>query len=63
MREPLRAGVGFLTYRGIERAFGDLGLRARWYPSRGPLVWRMKRLTAYLRLRRAPAAFGVWVAR
>jgi SAM-dependent methyltransferase len=63
VREPLRNGVGFLTYRGMQRTCAGLGLRAQWFPSRGPLVWRMKRLTAYARLRRAPAAFGVWVGR
>jgi SAM-dependent methyltransferase len=60
---PVRAGVGFLTYAAMERAFAALGLRARWFPSRGPLTWRLRRQLARLRLKRAPAAFGVWVGR
>jgi SAM-dependent methyltransferase len=60
---PLRAGVGFLTYAAMERAFAAVGLRARWFPSRGPLAWRIRRQMARLRLKRAPAAFGVWVGR
>jgi SAM-dependent methyltransferase len=60
---PVRAGVGFLTYAGMEQAFAAIGLRARWFPSRGPLVWRLRRQMARLRLKRAPAAFGVWVGR
>ncbi len=59
---PIRSGVGFLTYASMERIFATLGLRARWHPSRGPLAWRVRRQLSRLRLRRAPAAFGVWVA-
>ena len=60
---PVRAGVGFLTYAAMERAFAAIGLRARWFPSRGPLAWRIRRHMARFRLKRAPAAFGVWVGR
>lgn len=61
--DVVRPGVGFLTFAGVERAFRSLGLRARFVPSRGPLAWRVRRQLAWVRLRRAPAAFGVWVAR
>lgn len=62
LAEPIRAGVGFLTYAGMERAFRSLGLRSRFIRSRGPLAWRLRRQIGRWRLRRQPAAFGVWVA-
>jgi SAM-dependent methyltransferase len=58
---PIRAGVGFLTYARMERAFRTLGLRCRFLRSRGPLVWRLRRQIGRWRLGRQPAAFGVWV--
>jgi SAM-dependent methyltransferase len=61
--EVIRPGLGFLTFAAVDRAFRSLGLRARFFPSRGTLAWRVRRRLAGLRLRRAPAVFGVWVAR
>ena len=58
---PIRGGVGFLTYARMERAFRSLGLRGRFFPSRGPLAWRLRRYVGRWRLGRQPAAFGVWV--
>ena len=58
----VRPGVGFLTYRGMERAFTALGLQVRFLRSWGPFRWRVRRELARLRLGRAPAAFGVWIA-
>ena len=58
---PIRAGVGFLTYARMERAFQTLGLRCRFLRSRGPLVWRLRRQIGRWRLGRQPATFGVWV--
>lgn len=60
--DVVRPGVGFLTFRDLERLADELGLRARFFPSRGPMGWRLRRHVARLRLRRRPAAFGVWVA-
>ena len=60
--DVVRSGVGFLTFGDLERLAGELGLRARFFPSRGPLSWRLRRQLAWLRLGRKPAAFGVWVA-
>jgi SAM-dependent methyltransferase len=60
--EVVRPGVGFLTFGDLERVTSALGLRGRFFPSRGSIRWRMSRHMAWLRLRRAPAAFGVWVA-
>ena len=63
LAEIVRPGIGYLTFAGMREALAALGLRARFFPSRGPITWRMRRQLARLRLRRAPAAFGVWVAR
>jgi SAM-dependent methyltransferase len=59
----LRPGVGFLTFAMLERAAAVLGVTGRYYRSRGPLLWRLRRQLGGLRLRRRPASFGVWVAR
>ena len=61
--DVLRPGVGYLTFDALRRAADALGLRSTFYPSRGPIVWRLRRHSARLTLRRAPAAFGLWVAR
>jgi SAM-dependent methyltransferase len=61
--EVVRPGVGFLTFAALQDAFRSLGLTARFFRSYGPLAWRIRRPLARLRLGRAPAAFGVWVAR
>src|SRR5215831_13719148 len=57
-----RPGVGFLTFDDLDRLARDLGLQARFFPSRGPFGWRFRRQLSRLRLRRRPEAFGVWVA-
>ena len=54
--------IGYLTFDGLDRAAERLGRRTCFVPSRGPLAWRARRTLARLRLGRAPAAFGVWVA-
>jgi SAM-dependent methyltransferase len=60
--DPVRPGAGFLTFAALDRATEAMGLRGRFIPSRGPIVWRLKRRLAQFRLGRAPAAFGMWVA-
>jgi SAM-dependent methyltransferase len=55
-------GVGFLTFELLDRIGATLGLRGRFIRSRGPMLWRLRRQLGRVRLRRAPAAFGVWVA-
>ena len=60
--DVVRPGVGFLTFDVLDRLALDLGLQARFFPSRGPFSWRFRRQLSRLRLRRRPAAFGVWVA-
>jgi SAM-dependent methyltransferase/uncharacterized protein YbaR (Trm112 family) len=57
-----QSGIGFLTYDTLDQAATALGLRARFFPSHGPIAWQLRRQLARLRLKRAPAAFGVWVA-
>lgn len=61
--EVIRPGLGYLTYAALERAGAAVGLRGRFIPSSGPIGWRLRRMLAHSRLGRAPAAFGVWVAR
>ena len=60
--DVVRPGLGFLTFAALERAAERLGLRGRFIPTRGPIGWRLGRQLARFKLRRAPAAFGVWVA-
>ena len=60
--DVVRPGVGFLTFDDLDRLARDLGLQARFFPSRGPFGWRFRRQLSRLRLRRRPEAFGVWVA-
>jgi SAM-dependent methyltransferase len=60
---PVRSGIGYLSFETLANAAERLGLRACFIPSRGPLTWRVRRQLAPLRLRRAPAAFGLWIAR
>jgi hypothetical protein len=59
----VRPGVGFLTFATLERAADLLGVSGRYYRSRGPLRWRLRRQLGGFRLGRRPASFGVWVAR
>ena len=56
-------GAGYVTYAGLDAIAAALGLRASFTASRGPVTWRLRRQVARLRLGRAPAAFGLWVAR
>jgi SAM-dependent methyltransferase len=60
--DVVRPGVGFLTFGDLDRLARDLGLQPRFFPSRGPFGWRLRRQVSRLRQRRRPAAFGVWVA-
>lgn len=60
--DAVQPGIGFLTFADLDRTAADLGLRSRFVPSRGPIGWRVRRQVGRLRLHRAPAAFGVWVA-
>jgi hypothetical protein len=61
--DVVRAGAGYLTFAELGAAAGRLQLRAQFVPSRGPLGWRVRRHVGRVRLGRAPAAFGLWVAR
>jgi SAM-dependent methyltransferase len=58
-----RTGVGYLTYAGLSAIAESLDLQPHFVPTRGPLPWRLRRHLARVRLRRAPAAFGLWMAR
>jgi len=59
----VQPGVGYLTFARLAGIAEKLALRPQFVPSRGPLGWRIRRSAARVRLRRAPAAFGLWVAR
>jgi SAM-dependent methyltransferase len=58
----VRPGRGFLTFGELDRFANARGMCGRFLPSRGHWRWRAGRFLARIRLGRAPAAFGVWVA-
>jgi SAM-dependent methyltransferase len=60
---PERAGAGFLVFDALDAAARRLGRRVQFVPSRGPIRWRLGRMRTRRRLNRAPAGFGMWVAR
>jgi SAM-dependent methyltransferase len=57
-----QASTGYVTFATLADAARRLALRARFVRSRGPLRWRIGRRLEWLRLHRAPAAFGLWIA-
>jgi SAM-dependent methyltransferase len=61
--DVVRPGAGYLTFTSLAAITESLNLQPRFVPTRGPLPWRLRRRLARLRLRRAPAAFGLWMAR
>jgi hypothetical protein len=61
--EVVHPSVGFLTSSWLARLARDLGMRGEFLPTRGSVGWRLRRAVGAIRLRRAPAAFGLWVAR
>jgi SAM-dependent methyltransferase len=63
LTDVVQPNAGFLTFAALAETAASLGLRGRFFRSRGPLMWRARRELAWIRLRRAPAAFGVWFAR
>lgn len=63
LREVVHPGSGYLTFDSLAAAAGALNMQSEFVPSRGPLIWRMRRQLARFRLGRRPASFGMWVAR
>jgi SAM-dependent methyltransferase len=63
LADVVRPGIGYLTFQGLGRAAERLKRQPTFFPSRGPLAWRLRRPLARRRLGREPATFGVWVAR
>jgi SAM-dependent methyltransferase len=61
--DVVQQGIGYVTFATLGAIADRLNLRPQFVPSRGPLTWRLRRNLARFRLRRAPAAFGLWVAR
>jgi SAM-dependent methyltransferase len=60
--DMVRPGTGYVTFADLWRAAGALGLRSRFFRSSGGLGWSVRRLVGGLKMRRGPAAFGLWVA-
>ena len=63
LADVVQPGAGYLTFARLAGIAEKLALRPQFVPSRGSLGWRLRRGVARVRLRRAPAAFGLWVAR
>jgi hypothetical protein len=63
LSDIVQPGPGYLTFDALASIARTLDLRPRFVPSHGPLRWRVHRGLSRFRLRRAPAAFGLWVAR
>jgi SAM-dependent methyltransferase len=61
--DVVQPGAGYLTFARLADIAKKLALRPEFWPSRGSIGWRLRRGVARLRLRRAPASFGLWVAR
>lgn len=59
----VQPGPGFLTYDRLAGIAERLDLRLRFIPSRGSIKLRVQRMVSRVRLGRAPAAFGLWMAR
>lgn len=56
----LCARISFLDQLAAARR---LGMQGRFIQLHGPLLWRVRREAGRYWLGRAPAAFGVWMAR
>ncbi len=54
LRQVIRHGIGYLTRAQMREA------GFRFHPSRGGFLWNIRRLWSGIKLRREPAAFGVW---
>jgi SAM-dependent methyltransferase len=63
LTDIVQPGPGYLTFASLAAIARDLHLEPRFIPSHGPLRWRVCRAFSRFRLGRAPAAFGLWVAR
>jgi SAM-dependent methyltransferase len=63
LSDVIQQGIGYLTFAMLAAIAERLHLHPHFVPSRGPIGWRLRRSLARFRLRRAPAAFGLWVAR
>jgi len=63
LSEVVIPGTGYLTFARLAAIAARLQLRPEFVPSRGPLRWRLRRQLSRLKRWRAPAAFGLWVAR
>ena len=58
----VHSSVGFLRFERLTHALDRLGLDGCFEPSRGSIGWRVRRAFSRNRLRREPAASGLWIA-
>ena len=63
LHQVVPLGIGYLTFAMLAAIAEKLELQAQFLPSHGSTGWRVRRSLASIRLGRAPAAFGLWVAR
>ena len=63
LHQVVQQGIGYLTFAMLAAIAEKLELQSQFLPSHGSPGWRLRRSLARIRLRRAPAAFGLWVAR
>ena len=63
LHQVVQQGIGYLTFAMLAAIAEKLDLQSQFLPSHGSPGWRLRRSLARIRLRRAPAAFGLWVAR
>ena len=56
LREVIQCGLGYLTRRQMHSS------GFRFHASNGGILWRARRLWSGMKMRREPAAFGVWEA-
>jgi SAM-dependent methyltransferase len=63
VRDVTQPGSGYLTFAALDASARAFDMKPEFVPSRGPIAWRLRRQLARFRLRRQPAAFGLWVAR
>jgi hypothetical protein len=63
LRAIVQPGAGYLTHTALAAIAERWKAHAQFVPTRGPIGWRIRRQVSRVRIRRAPAAFGVWVVR
>ena len=60
--DVVRRGTGCRTFGDLRQAAAELDLGSRFFRSSGGMGWSIGRRVGGLKMRRGPAAFGLWVA-